>query len=558
MHFKQVYFIVNFCKVLYFILSIFIMYWFLYICVEVFKEVFIMYNVNFGTEQQQPIVKFPATTAPYRVPTQTETVDTFIPSTSTSQMQLQNNDSLIVSSDDSFNTDIKPAANPLSGQAGNMQQRPNIMLLPINRQMAMRHQEKKFDWDNFYRIAGLTTSIVLTILIGLSLKPMIGRYFKKSSSDLFKNYKDDATIIDFDKLPGMNDAKKKFIEKVLNPIADKEMYLAEGVEPSLFCILHGPPGTGKTNFVLSAAKKVNAEVAEFRMSEIGSKYMNETSNDMQAKANAIMAHAKKHPDQEYFVVFDEIESMLTEIKKVDSGADQDRQSVIKTFLQIFDGLKKFKNIKIFATTNMTLDKNTGVIGNMNSAAMSRLGTKIFIGNPDKEGIAAALKLYLNKYPSAKELANNDAAIAELTNALENSSYRDITYIIDDALDKMMTLKRNAKKAKKDPNSVKLTKETFMEAIRDFEKNNKKLGKNSTQSPSNQENVPLSPKDFIDLLNELQGKFAEGNIINIKPENIKPENITPNELEKAKQKLDKILNDKSDTFMNKLKKPNLEG
>ena len=262
---------------------------------------------------------------------------------------------------------------------------------------------------------------------------------------------------------------------------------------------------------------------------------------MQAKADAIIAHAKKNPDQEYFVLFDEVESILSEIKNPTSGADHERAITIKTFLQIMDDFLPYKNIKVFATTNMTRNSNTGNIGNMNPAAMNRFGTKIYVGNPDIEAIESALKLYLGEHPMAKKLLENKEDIAEIAASLLNSSYRELNNIIKNAVNKTMKQKINAVIKGKNPKNTVLTKETFMEAIRDFERTNKKLGGASDQVavPRNPRNMELDETILEDMIN--MESLAEG-------EKQVVRELTPEELKEAKRKLDVLLNN-NDKWMN---------
>ncbi len=428
-----------------------------------------MNNVNFGTEPKTVFNRYQDASqtevqTPRSIPVQPR--DTFV---SQNQQPVLNNARTTPSQ---YNNLYQQPARPQQRTQG----QPPIYLP----QLMQMQEPKKRNWDNLYRIASLGISAALVFIIGISMKPVIASFFKRHSNDLFRNFNDDKNIIDFDKLPGMKEAKQTFIENVINPIKYRDLYAKENVDMELACILHGPPGTGKTNFVYSAAKKLKAEVAEFDLSKEGSSYMNATAIQLKAKSDAIIAHAKKHPDKEYFVLFDEIEAILSDIKNPTSGAEQDRQLVIKTFLRIMDQFKAYKNIKVFATTNMTLDNKTGVIGNMNPAAMSRLGTKIFIDNPDVEAIESALHIYLGKVPMAKELLKNKDDIHFIATALLGTSYRDITGIIKDAIAKTMAQKVKSKK----PDNVTLTRDIFVDAIRKFEKTNKELNLEAAEKTLN--------------------------------------------------------------------------
>ena len=424
-----------------------------------------MYNVHFGAEQQPVINNYnKETPAQPTVQAQPVTVNN-----QQTQNKIGNTTGTLPVAQDTFTTQSETT--PRTQNQNTPQRLPYFPMMQLQRQ-----QNKKFDWDNFYRIAGLVVSVAIAILFAISVKPIMSTFGKKhaSAGSLFENYTHDKSIITLSKLPGMEEAKTQFQQKVINPVKYKGIFEAEKREPNMACILYGEPGTGKTNFVKSAAKETDANVAVFALSQEGSAYMYQTSVNLKAKADAIISHANKNPDREYFVLFDEIESILSEASNLDSSSAISRQEVTKTFLQVMDLFKKYKNIKVFATTNMTLNPNTGVIGNMNPAAMSRFGTKIYIGNPDKGAIENALKLYLNEHPSARNFLKNKEDVSEIAEALEGASYRDITNIINDAIDEMIQLKIDTARMKKNPDTVKLTKEILVNSIIHFNNTNKRL------------------------------------------------------------------------------------
>ena len=147
----------------------------------------------------------------------------------------------------------------------------------------------------------------------------------------------------------------------------------------------------------------------------------------------------------------------------------ERLKDIKTMLQTLDMFKPYKNIRIFATTNSSLNPSTGRVGNMNPAATNRFSTKIFIDKPDRFAIEQALNLWLKKNPSAKELLADKNAIEDIAVDLVGYGYRDLQNIKDLALEKMMQLKQNAKQNKQPTDNIKLTPELMNEAIKEYAK-----------------------------------------------------------------------------------------
>lgn len=353
--------------------------------------------------------------------------------------------------------------------------------------MPMQQRPTSSKADSIYKWGSLGIMVVLAGLMALSLKPIIGNPFsrKYSLNSLFENYKNNENIITLSKLPGMQEVKHTFQQKVVNPMKYRELFEKEKVEPGMFCILYGPPGTGKTNFVKSAAKEVDAYVATFALSQEGSAFIHTTSTNIEKKSQAIIKHAKHNPDREFFVLFDEVEAILTETtKSYTDESSKDSDEIIRTFLMIMDKFKEYKNIRVFATTNQNLNPTTSIIGNMNSAAMSRFGTKIHVGNPDAEALASAVRLHFEKYPSAQELIKDNDLLEKIGKRLEGYSYRDFEHIRDCALEIMMSKKIKIKEAKGNPDNIKLTESILEEAIQKFAKTKQNPNIHHSQSQKN--------------------------------------------------------------------------
>ncbi len=346
------------------------------------------------------------------------------------------------------------------------QNRPNIIVLPMDRFDNQATQaKKKSNKDEFYKIMGLATSVALTVLIALSLKPMWEGWFKKvNPEELFTQLEDD--IIKLDDLPGMKEVKKIFKRKVVFPTKYPELYEKEKLSPSVMMLLTGTQGVGKTNFVYSAAKEVGAKVATIKLSEEGSSYVNGTSINMGNKVRSIIHYCKNNPNQEVFLLLDEIEAIIG--KGAQTGDEKLKD--IKTLLQLLDDSKKIKNLRIFATTNEMVNPQTGAIGNLDRNAVGRF-LPVNIEKPDFEARKAAIKLYLNKHDSCKTFLENEALIDEFAQRTEGYSYRDIVQIKDRAIEQLMELKIEAKEAGKNPDEIILTKEIVTYGLQEFGKTN---------------------------------------------------------------------------------------
>lgn len=371
------------------------------------------------------------------------------------------------------------------------QARPNVVVLPMdsfNRQGLQAQQKKKFNWDSFYKFMGLATSLALTALIALSLKPMWGGLFKKTNpEELFTPLKDN--IVELSKLPGMDEVKNIFKRKVVNPAKYPELFENEGLEPGVMMLLTGSQGVGKTNFVFSAAKEVGARVATIKLSEEGSTFVNGTSLNMGNKVKNIIYYCKKNPNEEVFLLLDEIEAILS--KGAQTGDEKLKD--IKTILQILDDAKSVKNLRIFATTNEMVNPQTGAIGNLDRNAVGRF-LSVYIKKPDLAARKSAIKMYFMEHKSCKAFAENEALVEEFALRTENYSYRDIVQIKDRAVEKLMELKIEAKEAGRNPDEVILTRDIVMEGLREFAKTND------------------NGRVFVDDLAEILGRTNSGNTV----------------------------------------------
>lgn len=372
---------------------------------------------------------------------------------------------------------------------------PNVIIMPMPmdtfRQQGAIQQKKKglLNGDNLYKAVSLAMMAIFTGIFAISMTPTLKTYFRRGQNSLFTSYTDRADITKLSELPGMKEVKAIFQRKVINPMKHSDLYQKEVLDPGVLMLLTGPQGTGKTNFVYSAAKEVDALVATIKLSEEGSSYVNGTSLQIGAKIKAILAFAKKHPERECFILLDEIEAILS--KTAHSGDEKLKD--IKTILQVLDDAKKVKNVRIFATTNEIVNMKTGRVGNLDENAVSRF-LRVFVDNPDKEARLGALKLYLGKHPSCKEFINNSKLIDEFAERTEGFSYRDLEQIEDRALEILMNKKIAAKDANQNPEEIKLTRDIVMEALREFGKS-KDNGRIFGDLNTNQANVTAPPKGF---------------------------------------------------------------
>jgi ATP-dependent 26S proteasome regulatory subunit len=338
-----------------------------------------------------------------------------------------------------------------------------------------KHKKGSFWERNFAAIMGVTSIALVGITIASAIKNKrikgVGEKGYKnpytpelSFETVFHNYKNDKSVPTLAELPGMTEAKRNFQRNIIDAIKYEDLYKANDVPTLNAAILHGPPGTGKTNLVKVLAKELDAEVATFAVYKDGSPLVNQAAINLKSRADFVKNAALNNPEKQYIAFFDEIEGMLTEDK---SGNNPSRQELIKTVLVTLDEFKRIPNLRVLATTNEKLNHGTGFFKNMNEAAMDRFPVKIFIDNPDKDAITGAVKYHLKKSKDAVNLLKNDEAIDRISDNLLGYSHRNIEDISSEAKRFLIEEQSRARDAGKNTN-IPLEERHFNKAIEEFQ------------------------------------------------------------------------------------------
>ncbi len=122
------------------------------------------------------------------------------------------------------------------------------------------------------------------------------------------------------------------------------------MKPGVTILLHGYPGTGKTESVLQMAKKSGRIILKADVSSIRNKYVGDTEKSIRelfVDYKKACKHYKKIP----ILLFNEADSILTTRRSVERGIDQmenTMQNIILEELENFEGI-------FVATTNMELN-----------------------------------------------------------------------------------------------------------------------------------------------------------------------------------------------------------
>jgi len=212
----------------------------------------------------------------------------------------------------------------------------------------------------------------------------------------------------FDDIIVSNEVKSQLQDIIYSKIYRKKVFDEWGLgkviplnNNKLFVNLYGPPGTGKTMAAHVIAKELKRNLLCVNYSEIESKYVGETSKNLEK----VFKFAKEN---DLILFFDEADAMLS--KRVTNMNNSTDVSVNQTRSVLLMLMNNYDDMVIFATN---------FINNMDEAFVRRIQFQIKFEMPNKE----VRELLWNKY-IPKEMPNN-ANIIELAEVYENISGSDI-------------------------------------------------------------------------------------------------------------------------------------
>ena len=242
------------------------------------------------------------------------------------------------------------------------------------------------------------------------------KFFPKIMQKTLSNSKGDPTSITgglkgiwekIDNVPSLSELSlckelSEIIGQFKNRIHNTKSVETKLGKPVKGVLLYGPPGTGKTTLAKAFAKSIDADFANLNPANINSKYFGETEKNLQAAVDHICEKASKNPNKNIVVFIDEIDAMVMD----DNGSNaQHSQRILYEFKTCIETcLGAHSNIITIGATNLDINAPVGT-KTINSAILSRLPEKIYVGFPTSEQIA---KDILHRTSGAKKTRICDA------------------------------------------------------------------------------------------------------------------------------------------------------
>jgi hypothetical protein len=140
-----------------------------------------------------------------------------------------------------------------------------------------------------------------------------------------------------------NSSENRLFENILSLLRKADNFS----EKSITLLLHGPSGTGKTEFAFQLAKQINGDIMQFDFSQIQSKWIGETEKNIKIifkEYEELLIQSKKP----LILLMNEADGLMN--RRVSVNTSNDIHSNLAQ-AQMLEMLEEFKGILV-ATTNM--------------------------------------------------------------------------------------------------------------------------------------------------------------------------------------------------------------
>jgi len=250
----------------------------------------------------------------------------------------------------------------------------------------------------------------------------------------------------FSDIGGLEDVKRLFVERVVEPLRHRELWRRYGIERVLRGVLmYGPPGCGKSLFAEAVAGELGFPLLYLSAATALSKWFGESEKIIRR----YFEEARRLSPAIVFI--DEVEALLPARVENDVMA-----RVRSVFLQELQGFAEDRNavFVVLMATNKPWDVDPAAV------RTGRVDYRLYIPPPDFEARKAIFRVHLGK----AELVSGDVDFDELAKLTEPRGGRwysssDIEQIVNEA--KMAAFLRAVKTGRESP----ITMDDLREAVR---------------------------------------------------------------------------------------------
>ena len=262
---------------------------------------------------------------------------------------------------------------------------------------------------------------------------------KKCGIDIHVNKKKRDDVISPDKIPFrkliFNSEEMKQISLLKDLLQDQKFNEIQNrlqdknMPKGIAILLHGAPGTGKTEIVKQFAKETNRELMKVEISQAKSKWFGDSEKIIKKIFTDYKSFAK-YCDKTPILLFNEADAIISKRKEIGSSNTAQTENAIQNI--ILEELENFDGI-LFATTNLA--------NNLDTAFERRFLFKILFQKPDTDIRAKIWQSRLSNLSieDCRLLANKfDFSGGQIENIIRKKEIHEIIHGEDISLNKLVS------------------------------------------------------------------------------------------------------------------------
>ncbi|TPX73945.1 hypothetical protein CcCBS67573_g04784 [Chytriomyces confervae] len=251
---------------------------------------------------------------------------------------------------------------------------------------------------------------------------------------------DEKPTEDYNDVGGLDKQITELVEAIVEPMNQRDRFIALGIKPPKGCLMYGPPGTGKTLMARACAAQSNATFLKLAGPQLVQMFIGDGARIVR---DAFKLAKEKAPT---IIFIDEIDAVGTKRFDSEKSGDREVQRTMLELLNQLDGFSSDDRIKVIAATNRidTLDPALLRSG--------RLDRKIEFPLPTEEARARIMQIH-----SRKMTTSPDVNFDELARSCDEFNGAQCKAVCVEA--GMIALRRGA---------VEIRHEDFMEGIQEVQ------------------------------------------------------------------------------------------